>query len=77
MTLSGNVLFANYSSNTGGAMALFSSTLNFVAGAHVSFVNNSAYDKGGAIYIEPGVSPRWIDASFDTPVLLLPLIGLQ
>ena len=48
-------------------MALFTSSMNFVTGANVSFVNNSAYDKGGAIYIEPGVSPRWIDESFDTP----------
>ena len=65
LTLSGNILFANYSANIGGAMSLFLSTLNFVPGANVSFINNSANDKGGAIYIEPDVSPSWIN--FDTP----------
>lgn len=66
-TLSGNVSFANYIHNTGGAMALYSSTLKFASGANVSFINNSAYDIGGAIYIEPGVSPSWIWDSFDPP----------
>ena len=37
-------------------MILYSSTLNIVPDTNVAFINNSAKDKGGAIYIEPGVS---------------------
>ena len=55
ITLSGTILFANNSGIRGGAMALYSSTLNVAPGVNVTFVNNSALDKGGAIYIEPGL----------------------
>jgi predicted outer membrane repeat protein len=58
ITLSGNMLFANNSAVRGGAIALYYSTLNIAAGTVVTFTNNFAYDKGGAIYIEPGISPH-------------------
>jgi predicted outer membrane repeat protein len=57
ITLSGNMLFDNNLAIRGGAIALYYSTLNIAAGAVVTFNNNFAYDKGGAIYIEPGISP--------------------
>ena len=56
ITLSENVSFANNTGSRGGAMHLYSSTLYMAAGANVSFFNNSATDKGGAIYVEPGLS---------------------
>ena len=56
--LSGTMLFAHNSAIRGGAIALYYSTLNIAAGAFVTFTNNFAYEKGGAIYIEPGISPH-------------------
>ena len=60
ITLSGTMSFTNNLAIRGGAIALHSSTLNIKPGAYVTFTNNFAYDKGGAIYIEPGMS------SYDT-----------
>ena len=37
-------------------MTLYSSTLNFVGGANVLFINNSAQDTGGAIHVEPDLT---------------------
>ena len=37
-------------------MTLYSSTLNLVAGANVSFINNSAQETGGAIHVEPDLT---------------------
>ena len=56
ITLSGTMSFTNNSGIRGGAIALHCSTLNIAMGANVTFTNNFAYDKGGAIYIEPGMS---------------------
>ena len=58
--LSGTVLFVNNSALRGGAMALYSSTLNISANTVVTFSNNSATQLGGAIYIAPGVIPMMI-----------------
>ena len=58
ITLSGTIHFAHNSAIRGGAIALHYSSLNIAAGAFVTFTNNFAYDKGGAIYIEPGISPH-------------------
>ena len=74
ITLSGNVLFVNNSQNAGGAMALYSSTLSFAAGVNVSFISNSAFDKGGAIYIEPGITPNMILGSYYVPICFYHLL---
>ena len=57
ITLSGTILFANNTGIRGGAMALYSSTLYIRPGVNVTFVNNSALHKGGAIYVEPFLAP--------------------
>ena len=49
--LSGNVTFMNNIGVYGGAMQLDVSTLNIVAGANVTFINNTASSQGGAIYL--------------------------
>ena len=51
ITLSGNVSFLNNTGTNGGAMALYSSTLNIASSTSVYFYNNSAIDTGGAIYV--------------------------
>ena len=56
ITVNGKALFQNNEGTRGGALALYSSTLHLGAGVNVTFANNSA-DKGGAIYIEPNLSP--------------------
>ena len=56
ITLAGSVSFFNNSGTRGGAMTLHSSTLNLVAGANVSFINNLAQETGGAIHIEPDLT---------------------
>ena len=57
ITLSGEVIFANNSGVRGGAMALFSSTLNVAPGTNASFINNSAEETGGAVFIHPSLTP--------------------
>ena len=54
--MSGNVTFVNNTGTRGAAMILYSSTLNIAPNTNLVFINNSAKDRGGAIYIEPGVS---------------------
>ena len=51
VTLSGYILFVNNTSTNGGALALYSSTLNIASNTTVHFINNSAMDTGGAIYV--------------------------
>ena len=51
--LSGEVTFANNSGIRGGAIALYNATLNVAPGTTASFVNNTAKETGGAIYIHP------------------------
>ena len=60
LTLSGNVTFANNSAKRGGALALYMSTLSIAANTTVTFMNNSANHNGGAIYVEPGISPNMV-----------------
>ena len=67
ITLSGKVSFLNNTSVTGGAVALYSSTLNIAAGANVTFINNSAQDKGGTLYIEQGITPNMVISYLITP----------
>ena len=56
ITLMGSVSFVNNTSIRGGAIALYSSTLNLEAGTNVTFINNSAQETGGAIHIEPDLT---------------------
>ena len=56
ITLSGIVSFANNTGITGGAMALYSSTVHLRSSLNVSFINNSAQETGGAIHIEPDMT---------------------
>ena len=60
LTLSGNVTFANNNATRGGALALYSCTVNIAANTSVTFVNNSANHKGGAIYVDVGIPPNII-----------------
>ena len=54
ITLSGVVSFVNNSGIMGGVMALLHSpNLKVVHGTNMNFVNNSAQEVGGAIFIEP------------------------
>ena len=53
---SGEVLFAHNFGVSGGALYLYSSNLKVLPDSRVSFINNTASYKGGAIYIEPGLS---------------------
>ena len=54
IVLSGNVFFINNRAPKGGAIALYSSHLKLVGGTSVSFINNTAFVVGGAIYVDPG-----------------------
>ena len=56
ITLSGTVSFVNNSGIRGGAMALYTSTVYLTRGLNVSFINNSAKERGGAIHIEPDIT---------------------
>ena len=51
ITLSGTVSFVNNTGTNGGALALYSSTLNIARNTSVYFYNNSALETGGAIYV--------------------------
>lgn len=50
----GNMLFIDNIAPKGAAMALYSSHLKLLGGTYVSFINNTAHEVGGAIYIDPG-----------------------
>ena len=49
ITLAGNISFVNNTGTNGGAMALYSSTLNIASGTSVRFWDNKATENGGAI----------------------------
>ena len=65
ITLSGNISFLNNSGVSGGAMALYSSTLNIAPNTSVYFYNNTATETGGAIYLGN-------EGNTDLPSSLLP-----
>ena len=52
LRLSGDVSFRNNSAQQGGALALISTKVLFMQGAHVMFQDNYASDVGGAIFID-------------------------
>ena len=57
VTLSGNITFVNNTGTKGGAIALYSSTLNIARNTSVDFFNNSAREVGGAIYVAMTTNP--------------------
>ena len=62
ITLSENISFLNNTGVNGGAMALYSSTLNIAPNTTVYFYNNTATETGGAIYVDNDVNiftPRY------------------
>ena len=75
ITLSGHVSFVNNSGIRGAAIALHSSTLSIAAYANITFTNNSAKQKGGAIYIEPGVVPSMVINSKVPPTCFFELLN--
>lgn len=50
--LSGNVVFIHNTAQQGGALALALTQVSFMASSRISFLNNSADDVGGAIFVE-------------------------
>ena len=54
--LSGSITFAENSAFRGAAMALYSSLIVISPGADVTFANNSVSGKGGAMFIEFGLT---------------------
>ena len=56
ITLSGTIIFTNNNANRGGAIVLYSSILSVAPGVNVSFINNTAVDTGGAIFIYPSLT---------------------
>jgi predicted outer membrane repeat protein len=66
ITIRGCALFANNSGAKGAALALYSSNLKLGNGTNLIFINNLASRKGGAIYIEPGLSPFVYVTSFNS-----------
>ena len=57
IAVTGTALFSNNTGIRGAGMALYSCTLDLGPGANITFYNNSALEKGGAMYIEPSLSP--------------------
>ena len=53
VTLAGNVTFSDNFGTRGGALALYSSTIDIANGTNVNFSHNSVRDTGGAIHVEP------------------------
>ena len=54
VVVSSNVTFASNTAYRGAAMSFYSSTLEIASGTNLFFINNTALDVGGAIYIDPG-----------------------
>ena len=75
ITLSGNVSFVNNTGIKGAAIALHYSVLHIAADANITFANNLALQKGGAIYIEPGVLPNVVINSKAPSVCFLDLLN--
>ena len=57
--LVGDILFVNNVGYRGGAMYLYHSILYLEQGANVTFVNNTAEDVGGAIYVSEDDETLW------------------
>ena len=51
LTFAGNTVFSNNIGYRGGAMHLFYTTIYLEYGANITFINNTAEDLGGAIYM--------------------------
>ena len=64
ITLSGTISFINNTAVRGGAMLLHTTTLYVDANTNVTFANNTAKDRGGAIFVEPNLPPYPLDNSY-------------
>ena len=64
VTVSGIVEFIDNTGHNGGALALYSSTLYINDTANVSFVNNTARNVGGAIFVNTETIFRPVDSGF-------------
>ena len=62
--LSGTISFVNNTAVRGGAMALHTSTLYIDANTKVIFANNTAKDRGGAIFTVPSLQPYPLNNSY-------------
>ena len=51
LTFLGEVVFENNTGYQGGALYLFDSNVHLGMGTKLTFSNNNAYDKGGAVYV--------------------------
>ena len=68
LNLYGNILFKNNSARLGGAMKINEASIVFVyRGTNVSFINNRAEEKGGAIYVKTSC----MDSSVSTLVCFI------
>ena len=68
LNLYGNILFENNSARLGGAMKINEASIVFVyRGTNVSFINNRAEEKGGAIYVKTSC----MDSSVSTLVCFI------
>ena len=64
IVLSGTILFLNNTAVRGGAMLLHTTTVYVDANTNVIFANNTATDRGGAIFVEPNLPPYPLDNSY-------------
>ena len=68
LQLRGNVSFTNnFTPFNGGALSLYLSTVIFQAMANITFLNNTALGKGGAIYIIDDPLHKKCRLTFDDP----------
>ena len=67
VTLSGNISFVNNTGTNGGALALYSSTVNVASNTTVNFINNTATDTGGAIYVTNDKNNFWYSHPKNVP----------
>ena len=64
IVLSGTISFVNNTAVRGGAMVLHTTTVYIDANTNVIFANNTAKDRGGAIFVEPNLPPYPQDNSY-------------
>ena len=67
LTFLGEVIFKNNTGYQGGALYMFNSNAYLSNGSKLAFVNNEAFDKGGAIYVDNPKDDRF-SAPNDLPL---------
>lgn len=73
--MSGAISFENNHGVRGGAMSLYLTTLNITVNTNVTFINNSAEQWGGAIYVAPGIVPDVTLNSYNVPSCFYSLLN--